>query len=258
LKTRPACSILEKNKKAKQKKQNPKRNQMEIFASIILNNIIPIFILISLGYLMDKKFNIDINSLSKLSLYLYVPAFTFVNLMLTDVSADLLLVVILAIALNVISFFVGTITSRILRLQYKTRKAFENAVVFNNSGNIGVSLTTLVFSNAPFVVDGLTPYLEMALSVQVMMLLVQNLSLNTFGFINSGGDGMTIKSGFIRVIKMPAIYMVACAVILKLLPHDIITGTPIWPALSYLRRTREHRLTDTWSTVSKDKNKLQA
>ena len=207
---------------------------MNIFFGILLNSIIPIFILISLGFLVDRKFNLDINTLTKINLYLFVPAFTFVNLVLTDVSVDLLLVILLAMSLLFINFSVGSILRRVLKLEFKTGKALENSIMFNNAGNIGIPLITLVFSNAPFIVDGTTPYLEVALSVQVMILLVQTLTLNTFGFINSGGDGMTFKKGAVRVLKMPTIYMIILAILLKFTPWDI-TVTPVWPSLLYLR-----------------------
>lgn len=207
---------------------------MDIFFSIILNSIIPIFILIFLGFIIDKKFAMNLDSLIKINFYLYVPAFSFVNIFITDISVDLIRVILLTVILLVINFIFGAVLAKLLRLPKKTGKAFENALMFYNSGNIGISLMTLVFSNSPFVVDGMTPYLETALSVQVMTLLVQNLTTNTIGFINSGGEGMTLKTGIIRVLKMPALYAIICAVLFKFVPFDF-TVTPVWPALEYLR-----------------------
>jgi predicted permease len=174
------------------------------------------------------------NTLTKINFYLFVPAFSFVNIFTTDISIDLVRVIILTVAMLAINFGFGAGLGKILRLPKKTRKAFENSLMFYNSGNIGVSLITLVFSNSPFVVDGMTPYLELALSVQIMTLLVQNLTTNTLGFINSGGEGMTLKTGVARVIKMPTLYAIICAVLFKFLPFDFAV-TPMWPVLVYLR-----------------------
>jgi predicted permease len=176
----------------------------------------------------------DMNTLTKINFYLYVPAFSFVNIFITDISIDLIRVIILTVILLVINFIFGAALAKFLKLPKKTGKAFENAVMFYNSGNIGISLITLVFSNSPFVTDGMTPYLETALSVQVMTLLVQNLTTNTIGFINSGGEGMTLKTGIIRVLKMPAVYAIVCGVLFKFLPFDF-SVTPIWSALVYMR-----------------------
>ena len=207
---------------------------MDIFFSIIYNSIIPIFILITLGYLVDKRLNLDSNTLTKVNFYLFVPAFSFVLIYTTDISADLARVIALHASLLFVNFLIGAGLGRLFKMPLKTKKAFENALMFYNSGNIGVSLITLVFSNPPFAAAGSAPFLKAALSVQIMTLLVQNLSVNTIGFINSGGEGITLKTGTLRVLKMPALYTISCAVLFKFIPVDF-TATPVWPALDNLR-----------------------
>ena len=207
---------------------------MDIFINIFINSIIPIFLLIAVGFVIDKKFNLDTNTLTKITFYVFIPAFMFVNIYSTAISLDLIWVVVLTITLLAVNFLFGMGLGRVLGLVYKTRKAFENSVMFHNCGNVGISLITLVFTGAYFIVDGDTPYLELAISVQVMTLMVQNLFMNTFGFINSGGEGMTLKKGTLQVLKMPAIYAVAFAVLLKFVPFDI-TPTPVFTSLSILR-----------------------
>ena len=207
---------------------------MHIFVNIFTNSIVPIFLLIALGFAIDKKFKLDTNTLTKMTFYIFVPAFMFVNIYSTDISLDLVWVVVLTITLLAVNFLFGMGLGRVLRLTYKTRKAFENSVMFHNCGNVGVSLITLVFTGAYFIVDGETPYLELALSVQVMTLMVQNLFMNTFGFINSGGEGMNFKKGTLQVLKMPAIYAVIFAISLKFIPYDI-TPTPVFSSLTILR-----------------------
>jgi len=207
---------------------------MSLFLSILSNSILPIFILIALGFAIDKQFNLDIGTLTKINFYLYVPAFSFVLIFTTDISIDLIRVILLHVTLLALSFVTGAVIAKFLKLPTKTKKAFENALMFYNSGNIGVSLVTLVFSNKPFASDGAAPFLQAALSVQIMALLVQNLSINTIGFINSGGDGMTPKKGALRVLKMPTLYAVSCAILFKFVPFDF-TRLPVWPAFMNLR-----------------------
>ena len=207
---------------------------MEIFESILLNSILPIFLLISLGFVMGKKFRLDANTLTKINLYLFVPAFLFVNVFTTEISADLLRVALLTLALLAVNFALGKGFARFLRLPARTGKAFENALMFYNSGNIGISLVALVFSNAPFVVNGATPYLNIALSVQIMTLLIQNLTTNTIGLVNSGGEGVTFIKSLAHALKLPTLYVILCAVLFRFLPFDF-AATPFWPALNYLR-----------------------
>ena len=47
--------------------------------------------------------------------------------------------------------------------------AFRNTIMFNNCGNIGVSLITLVFTSEPFIIDGKAPYFETAMGAIVVI-----------------------------------------------------------------------------------------
>ena len=70
---------------------------MGVFFYILSHNIIPIFLLISLGFIIAKKFEIQILSLTKLMFYLFVPSFIFVNLYTTHLKLDLLIVLLCGI-----------------------------------------------------------------------------------------------------------------------------------------------------------------
>ena len=207
---------------------------MYLLTSILINNIVPVFILVILGFILGRKFPMDLTTLSKLFFYLFIPAFAFVNIITVEFSFNPMLIVIIGILLIVINYIIGFGMSKIFRLPDQTAKAFQNTIMFNNSGNIGVSIIVLVFSNEPFLVNGATVNLEIALAVQIMLLLVQNLGTNTFGVINSGGEGMTIRLGLKRLLQIPILYMVIAAFIIRALSIDV-TVTPIWSALDLIR-----------------------
>lgn len=207
---------------------------MGVFVFILTNNIIPIFTLIVLGYLLHKKFNLDIYSLSKLNFYIFVPAFTFVNLYITDIPLEVVKVFIGTIILLIINMVLGTVIARLRQYDKALENAFKNAIMFYNSGNIGIPVVTLVFSSPPFVIDGQTPYLTLALTAQIMVLVVQNITTNTLGFINAGNAAMHWKKSVLQVLKMPAIYAIPSAFLLKLVPYDM-TQLPVWQALNYAR-----------------------
>jgi len=207
---------------------------MSIFFHILGHNILPIFILISLGFLLSKRFTLDIFSLSKLNFHLFVPAFIFVNLYTTTIKLDMFRVFLCGISLLVINDILGRVIARIRNYDVGLTNAFKNSIMFNNSGNIGLSLITLVFSSAPYVIDGGTPYLNEAIAAQIMILVLQNISTNTLGFINAGRATMNIKDSIMQIFTMPAIYAVPLAFILKSINFDF-TATTIWPALEYLK-----------------------
>lgn len=207
---------------------------MAIFFHILSHNILPIFALISLGFLLSKKFTLDIFSFSKLLFYLFVPAFIFVNLYTTAIHWNMVKVFLCGIALLAVHDGIGRIVARVRGYNVGLTSAFKNAIMFNNSGNIGLSLITLIFTSAPFVVDGKTPYLEEAITAQIMILVLQNITTNTIGFFNAGRAKGSFKDSVTQIFAMPAIYVVPSALILQQVDFDL-TGTAIWPALEYLK-----------------------
>ena len=48
-----------------------------VFWFIIEHTMLPIFFLVLLGYFLDKKFHLDVKTLSKLMFYLVIPSFLF-------------------------------------------------------------------------------------------------------------------------------------------------------------------------------------
>lgn len=207
---------------------------MGIFLHILGTNILPIFILIFLGYILCKKFDLNIYTLSKLNFYIFVPAFIFVNLYTTTLQMDMLKVLLCAALLLVVYSFFAVIVAKIRGYEPGLKNAFKNSVMFNNSGNIGLSLITLVFSSAPFVVNGKTPYLDTAISAQIMVLVLQNITTNTLGFYNAASSNTTLKACIRKIFSMPTIYAVPLALILKFVPIDL-TAAPGWPAMVYIK-----------------------
>lgn len=201
---------------------------------ILANNIFPIFVLVGLGYLSAKKFKLDIGTLTKINFYLLVPSFTFVYLYTTKIPLEMLKVLAAAAIMMFLNYIIASVVSKLRRFDPGMKNAFINSIIFYNSGNIGIPLITLIFSYPPFVVNGQTPYLDMALTAQIMVLVVQNITTNTLGFYISGRANVTWKESIKKILKMPAVYMIPSAFLFKLLPLDL-TRMPFWPALDYLR-----------------------
>lgn len=208
---------------------------MSVFLFILTNNIIPIFILIALGYILNKKFDLSISTLSKLNFYIFVPAFMFVNLYSTQIPFEMITVLFFALCILFANMLVATLIAKVRGYDIGLKSAFLNSVMFYNSGNIGIPLITLVFSSAPYLINGDTPYLNIALTAHIMVLLVQSVTLNTIGFINAGRANGHWKDSLSKVLKMPTIYVIPITLVLKFIPFDF-TVIPIWDALNYASR----------------------
>lgn len=207
---------------------------MSVFLYILNHNLIPIFILVIIGYLLSKKFDLSIYTMSKLNFYIFVPAFIFVNLYTTKIPLDMIKVVAAAVLIFIVNMIFAGIYTKIRGYDEGYKNAFANSVIFANTGNIGVPLIALVFSSPPFLVNGAAPLLDIALTAQVMVLVVQDTTMNTLGFYFAGKANTDWKASALKVLKMPAIYFVALAFILKTVPYDF-TSMSVWPALEYAK-----------------------
>jgi predicted permease len=193
-----------------------------LLLSILLNNIAPIFLIILVGYIIGKKFPIDIRTLTKINIYVYVPALIFVKISETKITKEMLGAIGFAVLLMAAMNFVSMGASRIRKNSPTLASAMKNSILFYNSGNLGLPLIMLLFDQAPE-----------AVSIQVMVLLVQNLSTYTIGLYNANRGKMTIKDSLKQVLRMPSVYALFTAFLFKLIRVDL-TQAFFWPAAVFI------------------------
>jgi len=207
---------------------------MNIFIYILIRNILPLVLIIIIGFLLCKKFNLDINTLSKINFYIYVPFFIFMQIYSTKLPKEILRILVFVVMLAIVNALITNIISKARRYDEGFKNAFTNSIMFYNSGNIGIPLITLIFTSGPFLINGKTPYLVIALTTQIVVLIVQNISTNTIGFFNAGKGNMRWQDSVKSILQMPTIYMIPLAFILKASPFRL-ENMPIWPSLIYIQ-----------------------
>jgi len=207
---------------------------MDVFLFILTNNLVPIFTIIILGIIIDKKFHLDVPTLTKINLYVFVPLFAFVNIYTTKFPKDMFKAFAIIVLIMVSNKLIATITGKIFGFDKGKTNAFANSIMFYNSGNFGIPLITLVFSSKNFLVNGEATYLSYALSVQVIVLMIQNTTTNTIGIFNASQASAGFKGAFGKALRMPTMYFIIAAFLLKLVPFDL-TQLPVWPAFTYVK-----------------------
>lgn len=195
-----------------------------VLVHILLYNIAPVFFLIGIGYVLGKKFGLEIRPLSKLSVYVLIPATLIVNLYGTPIDPDLLIPVVFTVIFVISLSVISSIVAKLKRYCGSRKNAFKNAVMFYNSGNLGLPLITLVFAN--------TPMLEYAISNQIMIIMSQNLLNYTLGFYNAARGKMDFRSAVKAIFRMPIVYTILLILVLKAIPYDV-RNFFLWPAVEY-------------------------
>ncbi len=199
---------------------------LNIFAFVLFNNILPIFIIVYLGYFLASKFKLDIFTLSKIYIFIFVPALIFTKVYETDINLEFLTAMLFGVLILILLAGVGWTISKLFNFKLSKATALNNSIMFYNSGNFGLPLIMLVFSG--------TPYASYAVSIQIMILVVQNLTTFSIGFFNAGRGQMHYMDTIKKVLKMPALYGILAALLFKYIGADL-SKYFFWPSIEYIR-----------------------
>jgi len=187
------------------------RSTVDTFIYIITNIISPIFILIAVGFVAQKKFKMDIRTLTKLNIYIFVPAVLFIKIYETEVTFKFFFQVLIYVALiQIIMYFISKVISKAFKYSRGTSKAFCNSLIFFNSGNYGLPLIDLVTKGDP-----------VAITSQVFIMLIQNVTTNTLGVFQASSGKQNTKQSLKNILAMPSIYIIFVVTIIKLFKVQI-------------------------------------
>src|SRR5699024_10876030 len=138
---------------------------------ILQSVLLPIFIMIVLGFILQKKFTLDLKNLAKLNIYVFIPGYIFVKFYKTNFELLLLLYIVVIFIIYIIGLYiVGKPLTLINKRDKGEATTVTNSVLFFNSGNYGVPVNDLVFKGDP-----------LAMSVQVIVLSLQNIFPFSYG-----------------------------------------------------------------------------
>lgn len=180
---------------------------MNLFVQIVLQVILPVFTLIIVGALFHRKFQLDLNTLSKLNTYLLLPAVGFVNMFSSHFDGSVLFMIIGFLMLqNFVLMLIASGISKIAKFDHRLSATFKNSVVLNNSGNFGLPISQLVFANNPY-----------GQSIQVVVMIFQNLITFTYGMMNSvTGQAKSRYHAIKEFFRNPIIYAFIIGLLLNI------------------------------------------
>src|SRR5699024_4838510 len=172
---------------------------------IVKDIILPIFMLLMIGFIIQRRLSLDVQTLARLNIYFLVPGFIFVRLYETTFDIAIFFkifgfFVMFVIVLFIVAFIVG----RMLELDKKRKTVFTNIIVFYNSGNFGVPVNDLVFKSDPF-----------AMSVQVIVLTMQNIFLFSYGIFSLRQADIGKIRALLGYFKMPVLYAMLAGILLN-------------------------------------------
>lgn len=186
---------------------------MNIFLQILVNVILPVFLLIGAGVILHRKFNFDMNTLSKLNTYFLMPAVSFVNIYQNEIGGETLLHILGFLMLQSVSLMLLSAgIAKAARFDSRVSSVFKNSIVLVNSGNFGLPVSQLVFHQNP-----------LGASIQVLVMIFQNLLTYTYGLLNSVSTDKNKLTAIKEFLKNPVIYAFLLGLLLNTLHIKIPT-----------------------------------
>ncbi|TWT03621.1 AEC family transporter [Planomicrobium sp. CPCC 101079] len=176
----------------------------------ILNVVLPVFLLMGVGFVVGRYMRIDSKSVSDLSIYVFSPALFFYSISTSEMDmGDFGRVVLFAFSLFLLFALFVYATGKIL----KWDKVYQNTLMlasgFPNAGNYGLPIILFAFG-------------EEGVAIGIIYLAMQSFLMNSAGvFYASNHAEVPKKDIFLQVIRMPGVIAILLALVLK------IGGIPI-------------------------------
>lgn len=178
---------------------------MSYFLQILLSNVMPIIIIITIGALLYRAFKLDVKTLAKLNFYVFAPAIIFKLIYESQLTWTTILQVLLFLGVFSISLFVVVeIVCRLKQYNGSMKSAMRNSVHLYNSGNYAIPLNQLVFAGS-----------TVSLSVQAVVMMTQNLAGNTLGIYSVKAHKSTFRATILTILSFPSLYCIPVAFILR-------------------------------------------
>ncbi len=127
-------------------------SQLIPFFNVVLDTILPIFLIIGITILLNRWLPLNVHTLSRLSIYLFSPALFLSNISQTELATkDVTVILAAAAVLCVTMAVIGTAVARLMRFERALASAFILTAFIMNTVNFGFPF--LEFALGPEALD---------------------------------------------------------------------------------------------------------
>ncbi len=195
---------------------------MLVFFDIFVSVCLPILLLAGLGWGLDRIFDLDLRTLIKLNIYLFVPAFILVRLSSSNMKGEMGFVVIgftlcIILTMGAMSWIVSIIRGN----ERSERYSIKLSTMIYNSGNWGIPLMTLAFT-------------ELGGVIQVFVLATMNLMSFSLGITLANAGSRERTGWLLPILKQPSPWAIAIALTLRAFDNPLEDVSFIWVPFNYL------------------------
>lgn len=167
---------------------------MTSFLSITYNVLGPIFLIVGLAVLIDRRFAPDPRAFSRVVIYLFSPFFIFNGIARSDLQATEIGMIVAMATLSVLLMaLVAWGLARLFRFDRKLESAFMISVILINAGNYGLPVNEFAFGAA-------------GLQRAIIFFVVTSVASNTLGVYLASRGTASIRQSLLNVLAVPLPY----------------------------------------------------
>src|SRR5215468_10853680 len=182
---------------------------MSLVASIFASDILPIFVVAGVGFLLARRFRAEVKTLSTVAFNSLSPCLVFNQLVTAQVSgSQSLRVAAFCVLLTLGIGLIARIASVPLRLDRLTLSSFLLVAMFSNSGNYALPVVLFAFGKE-------------ALAFASVYFVTSAILIYTAGILVAASGHGSVRTALARLFRVPAVYAVAAAVIV------LVTGAAV-------------------------------
>ena len=173
------------------------------------------------GWLLDRRCRLDLGSLVKLNLYLFVPSFIFVQIVRSNLTPGLALRVVgFTVAIITGMFVFGGLVGALMRYPRPQTRSLQLATMFYNSGNYGVPLMALAFpAQGPV--------------LQVFIIVATNVCTFSIGLLLATSAHRTGWRALLPMLRQVSLWAVGAALVVRALHLPVQDWRWLWVPLEY-------------------------
>jgi predicted permease len=176
---------------------------LDLLFSIFVNDIVPIFAIAGVGFLLARHFDVSVRSVSKIAFNALSPCLVFDQLVMSNISGEEFgRMALFCVALTAAMGIAARLAAIPLRLDRQTFSSFLLVVMFSNSGNYALPVVLFAFGDA-------------ALAYASVYFVTSAMLVYTVG-VFVAGSGRSARHALRGLMRVPAIYAVVAAAVVIL------------------------------------------
>jgi predicted permease len=174
---------------------------VSVVVSVFFTDILPIFLIAGVGYLLASRLQANVRTLAHVVFYALIPCFAFRLLITSRITGPQAgRMALLAVLVLGVMGLLARIAALPLGLSRAELSAFLLVVMFSNGGNYGLPVVLFAFGNQ-------------AMSHATVYFVTSSILTYTVGVFLASAGQRSLTRAILGISKIPAIYGVAAAAV---------------------------------------------